>query len=47
MLKIKKIQEKESIIVSHQKDCAKLGKPVHYMDGDSCLNDCATYGKPT
>ena len=46
MLKIQKILEKETILVSYQTKCGKRGKPSHYMDDVSCMDDCSKKGKP-
>lgn len=47
MLKIQKILEKETIMVSHQTHCIKRGKTPQYMDDVDCKDDCKRMDKPT
>ncbi|MCR1954635.1 hypothetical protein NSA24_07495 [Clostridioides mangenotii] len=44
MLKIQKILEIETILVSHQTNCLKTCKS--HMDDDNCRNDCTRKDKP-
>ncbi|CEN23311.1 Uncharacterised protein [[Clostridium] sordellii] len=46
MLKVKKIQNKEIIEVLEQDNCTVSGKPLKYVPGQNCLDDCTAYNKP-
>jgi len=38
--KIQKLQDKELVLVAGQKNCSVVGKPIVYIKGQDCLNDC-------
>ncbi|ADL69792.1 hypothetical protein V6B95_13875 [Thermoanaerobacterium saccharolyticum] len=46
MLKINKIEDKETKIVVGQDNCTKPGAPYYYQPGQDCLQDCTAYDKP-
>lgn len=47
MMKISKIQEKETIEVLAQENCTVVGKPHMYIKGQDCLKDCTKMGQPS
>ena len=46
MLKFKKIEDKDLVMVQGQKNCSKAGHTIKYKGQGNCLNDCQRADKP-
>lgn len=45
-MKIKKISDKNIVVVTKQENCTVNGKPHYYVKGQNCLYDCTAANKP-